>query len=76
MPVIISPLWSQRAFHETLLPTVLISDIWQFLSPEVFLGSLSPPLAMHTFVVVAGIAKGMPGISILEEISQYSPGAA
>ncbi|MEO6423744.1 MAG: hypothetical protein ABIO31_13705 [Candidatus Nitrotoga sp.] len=76
IPVITSPLWSQRAFHETLFPTVLMSDIWQLLSPEVFLGSLSPPLVMHTLVALAGIAKGIPGISILEETSQYSPGAA
>jgi hypothetical protein len=46
------------------------------LSPEVFLGSFSPPLGRHIFVAVEGIEKGMPGISILEVISQYSPGAA
>ena len=75
-PVITSPSRSQRAFHVVLLPTVLMSVILQSLSPEVFAGSFSPPLGMQTFCVVGGMAKGMPGISILEVTSQYSPGAA
>src|SRR5665647_2291170 len=71
LPVMISPFRLQRTFQNVLLPDTLTSDVSHSLSG----GFFSQPLAIHTFMVCPGMAKGIPAISILVVTSQYSPGA-
>src|SRR3990167_8932775 len=75
VPFITSPSRTQRTLYEVLLPETLTSVVLQSLSCVAWCGSFAAPLAMQTLVVVDGMAKGMPGISILAATSHHSPGA-